>query len=85
MRWFIRDLSRDYKPYASMFTRRELENLMEKYDLCYDPLSKKRYIRRLVKAGYLKGFRRQGKFQLTNPEIERIIKKSQLEKALEVH
>jgi len=77
MRWFIQDLSRDYKVYSSMFTKRELFNLME-------PKSKKLYLDRLVRAHYLKRFRRQGKFQLINPEIERISRKSQLEKALEI-
>jgi len=57
---------------------------MEEYDLCYDPKSKALYIKRFVRAGYLKAFLRQGKYQLVNPEIERISKKSQLEKALEV-
>jgi len=79
MRWFIQDLSRDFKPYASMFTRRELFALMEKYDLCYDRLSKRAYIKRLINARYLKEFRAQGKYQLINPEIERITRKSKLE------
>lgn len=79
MRWFIQDLSRDFKPYASMFRRRELFALMEKYDLCYDRLTKRAYIKRLVNAGYLKEFRAQGKYQLINPEIERITRRSKLE------
>ena len=85
MRWFIQDISKDYKPYSSMFTRRELFNLMEEHDLCFDPKSKKLYVQRLIKMGYLKPFLRQGKYQLVNPEIERISKKSKLEKVLEAH
>jgi len=84
MRWFIQDLSKNYKIYASMFTRRELFNLMEEHDLCYDPKTKTLYLNRLVRAHYLKAFHRQGRFQLINPEIERLSRKSKLEQTLEV-
>jgi len=67
-----------------MFTRRELFNLMEDFDLCFDPKSQKLYLKRLIRAGYLKPFHRQGKYRFVNPEIERITKKSQLEKTLDV-